>query len=203
MAWRVLDRPVMRTIPRLNVSSGNRLGVAALIALASFARAEASETITATAHVAGGSGAQASAPVRVVVDRLSTDAERDELMAALKKGGTAGVRALLSARDQIGSLHVGATQTPIKYVYARPMGDGRLITVMTATPIAFLGAGLPASKPTAGFELGLVLLEVAASRPGSGELVPAAKVRVNDQGGIVTEDYSADVVKLSNVVGKK
>jgi hypothetical protein len=32
--------------------------------------------------------------------------------------------------------------------------------------------------------------------------MPATKVRLNDQGAIVTEDYSGDVVQLSNVVGK-
>jgi hypothetical protein len=194
----------MCTPPRLTVSRGHLLGVAVLFALAPLAQAQASETITATAHVTSRSGVPASsAPVRLVVDRFSTDAERDEVMAALKQGGTESVRALLSARDQIGSLQVGKTNTPIKYAYARPTGDGRLITAITAAPIAFLGSGLPGAPPKAGFELGLVLLEVAASRPGTGELVPAAKVRIDDQGGIVTEDYSPEVVRLSKVVGQK
>jgi hypothetical protein len=192
----------MRTFSRLTVSRGHLLGVAVL-ALTPLAPAQASETITATAQVTSGAGVQASAPVRLVVDRFSTDAERDEVMAALKQGGTASVRALLSARDQIGSLQVGKASTPVKYVYARPTGDGRLITAITAVPIAFVGSGLPGAPPKAGFELGLVLLELTASRPGSGELVPAAKVRVDDHGGIVTEDYSPDVVRLSQVVGQK
>ncbi len=40
------------------------------------------------------------------------------------------------------------------------------------------------------------------ARPGHGEFVPAAKVSLNEQGAIVSEDYSDDLVRLSNVVGK-
>ena len=32
---------------------------------------------------------------------------------------------------------------------------------------------------------------------------PATKIRMNDQGAVVSEDYSAEVVHLSNVVGKR
>jgi len=189
----------MRT--RTAISAGFVLACVALLGLA-HVRATASETITAMARVKSAAGADASAPVSVVVDRFSTDGERDELMAALKKGGTAAVRDLLAGRAQIGSVQVGGTNTAIKYVYARAMGDGRLITAVTGSPIAFIGAGLPGAKPTTGFDLGLVLLEVAASGPGRGEIVPAAKIKLNDQGAIVTDDYSSEVVQLSNVVRK-
>jgi hypothetical protein len=46
------------------------------------------------------------------------------------------------------------------------------------------------------------MLEVAESRAGQGELVPAAKVRVTEQGAIVTEDYGSEVVRLSNITKK-
>jgi len=73
---------------------------------------------------------------------------------------------------------------------------------VTGSPIAFIGAAAPGAKPRAGFDLGLVILEVMASGPGRGELVPATKVRLDDKGAIVTEGYSDDVVQLSNVMGK-
>lgn len=159
-------------------------------------------TITATATVKTASGASASAPVTVTVRQFTTDAQRSELMAALKKGGTASARAVLVKRRDIGTVQLGARMTPIKFAYARPTGDGRLITVVTAEPLVFLGAGLPGAKPTAGYDLGLVMLQMAASGPGSGELVPATKIRLNEQDAIVTEDYSGEVVHLTNVVGK-
>lgn len=174
----------------------------ALLALTPAAVANAAETIVATAHVKTAAGAEATVPITVALDRLSTDAERDGVMAALRKDGHGGVRTLLSSAPKIGSVQVGATTTAVQYAYARSMGSGRLITVITGSPIAFIGAGLPGAKPKEGFDLGLLVLEVMSSRDGRGEMVPAAKVRLNDNGAIVTEDYSAETVQLSKVVGK-
>ena len=200
----------MRTPPRLSIKPP-RLSiktifvpgfVAALLWLMPLTNAQAGETISATARVSTAGGVAATAPVSVIVDRFSTDAERDAVMAALKKGGTDAVRSLLLTSSPIGSLKVGSQLTVIKFVYARTTAEGRLITAVTGSPIAFLGAGAPGAKPKDGFYLGLVTLQLVASGGGHGELMPATKVRLNDQGAIVTEDYSGDVVQLSNVVGK-
>jgi hypothetical protein len=175
--------------------------VFALLVTASVAAA-ATETITATARLKTAGGAEATAPVTVILDRLSTDAERDQVVAALKEGGSSRARDMLFARSPIGTVKVGGTNTAIKYAYARTTGDGRLITVVTATPIAFIGAGLPGAQPKTGFDLGLVMLTVATSGAGHGELVPATKVKMNDQGALVTDGYSSEVVNLVNVAAK-
>jgi hypothetical protein len=192
----------MRIPPCLAASHIHPICLAALLCLAPLARAHAADTITATANVKSSGGVAATAPVTIIVDKFSTDTERDEIMAALKKGGTEGVRALLLPRPPIGTLKVGNESTAIKYVYSRTTGGGRLITAVTGSPIAFVGASRPGAQPRTGFSLGLVMLELMASGAGHGELVPATKVRLNDQGAIVTEDYSGDVVQLSNVVRK-
>jgi len=190
----------------MRVHTLSAVGVALLCTIPFTARAAAApaevQTLTALATVKTVGGASPSAPLTVVVRQFTTDAERSELMAALKKGGTASARALLVKRRDIGTVQLGARMTPIKFAYARATGDGRLITVVTAQPLVFLGAGLPGAKPTSGYDLGLVMLQVAASGPGSGELVPATKIRLNEQDAIVTEDYSGEVVHLTNVVGK-
>jgi len=85
--------------------------------------------------------------------------------------------------------------------------SGRAKTISaTHFAAALLGctmlAGLPGAAPKAGFDLGVVMLEVATTGPGHGTLVPATKVRMDEGGAIVTEDYGADVVRLTNVVGK-
>jgi hypothetical protein len=183
----------------------SRIGLLVLVSVLwvmPLARAQSTETITATAHVKTKGGVEASAPVTITVDRFSTETERNELLAALKQGGTAAVRKLLGTRQQVGSVKVGTTVTPIKYVYARTTAAGRLITAVTGSPIAFVGAGLPDAPPKTGFDLGLVLLDLATSGSGQGELVPATKVRVNEQGALVTDDYSGEVFQLSNVVRK-
>lgn len=167
-----------------------------LVAISAQAR-QTSDTISADATVKSAGGVKASAPVVVTIKRYSTDAERDALLASLKKGGTASARELLAKQADLGAVQVGARQTPIKYAFRRSTGGGQLVTVVTAEPMLFLGGGVPDAKPKSGFDLGLVLLDTTGK--GSGELVPATKIRVNADGAIVTEDYSGEVIALSNV----
>jgi hypothetical protein len=175
----------------------NLFTLVALAGTVSPAWAQA-ETITATASVKNASGASTNAPVTVVVDRFATDAEREALLAAVKSGGTAAARELLTKQRDAGTLQLGSQRVAVKYAYARSTGSGRLITVITAQPI-----GGPDAKPKPGFDLGLALLELTASGPGHGELSPAAKVRIDAQGAIVTEGATpADTVQLSNVAKK-
>jgi len=88
--------------------------VLAVLCLPPLARAQAGKTMTATANMKT-SGA-AAAPVSVVVDRFSTDRERDELLAALEESGTEGVpRGLLLTRPPIGTLKVGNESTAITF----------------------------------------------------------------------------------------
>jgi hypothetical protein len=42
-----------------------------------------------------------------------------------------------------------------------------------------------------------------ASGKGDGELAPATKVKMNDQGAIVTGEYGAETVRLVNIVKAK
>ena len=180
------------------------VGSACLTAAAAFVpqgRQGTAETYTADASVKRANGSQASAKLTATIRTWATDAERDALVAAVKKGGTAA-RDLLAKRANAGSIQVGAAPTPVKYAYARSVGSGRLITLVTAQPIHYVGGDAPNAKPKAGYDLGLVLLQVEGATPGTGEVAPAAKVKVDDKGAIVTEDYGADAVRLTNVVKK-
>jgi len=177
--------------------------VAALMLLAAAVRgAPGVETFSAEASLKTAGGVKATAPVIVTIERFATDAEREALIAAVKQGGTSGARELLAKGDDLGMLTVGAHATPIKYAFARPSALGRVVTVVTARPIAFVGAGLPDAKPTAGYDLGLLLLQVVNGSPGHGELLPATKIRVDAKGAIVSEGYIGEVMSVSNVVGR-
>ena len=162
-----------------------------------------SQTFTATASLKTKAGAEMTAPVTIVITRLSTDNERDAVVGALKKDGTPGVVKSLKAMGDAGYIEVGERRTPLKYAYARPMSGGRLITVIASAPIVHLGAGLPDAKPKTGFDLALAILDVKDAGSGTGELVPAATVKVNETGAIQTQDYGAETVRLTNVQVKK
>ena len=175
--------------------------LAGWIAPASRAQAPG-ETFVATASVRGPSGTQ-TAPVTIVLTRFTTDQERTTVVDALKSGGTPAVVERLKAMEDVGYIEVGERRSPLKYAYARAAGSGRLITVISPTPIAHLGAGLPDAKPKAGFDLALALLELPSSGSGTGELAPAAKVKVTGAGAIETEDYGAEVVRLTDAHAKR
>jgi len=179
------------------------VGSACLVTVAAFVpqgRQGTAETYTADASVKRANGSQASAKLTATIQAWATDADRDALVAAVKQGGSAA-RELLAKRANAGTIEVGAGPTPIKYAYARSVGSDRLITLVTAQPIHYVGGNAPNAKPKAGYDLGLVLLQVGASS-GTGEVAPAAKVKVDDKGAIVTEDYGADVVRLTNITKK-
>jgi hypothetical protein len=102
----------------------------------------------------------------------------------------------------VGVLQVGDRRTPIKFAAERPTGSGRLVTVLTAEPVIFVGGGLPDAKPRSGFDLGLAILDLQDTG-GTGELVPAAKIGVDAGGALLTEDYGAMVVWLHDLVRAK
>jgi hypothetical protein len=168
-----------------------------LVLVAAAAVAQAPQRLTGTASVKRGA-ASASLPVTFTITRMATNPERESVLKALKEGGTAAVQKALRGMPDAGVLQLGDTKTPIKYVSERPIDSGRLLTIATAEPVLFLGGGLPAAKPRAGYEVGLVMLTLDAKYSGTGEFAPAASVGV-DSGALVIQDYGATVVWLTGV----
>jgi len=161
----------------------------------------AEETYLATASIKGTAG-PVTAKVVIVIDRNTTDAERAKAVEALKSGATPALQQLLATMPAIGHIELVSRQTPIKYAYSRPTGSGRLITIVTDRPIGYLGGNAPDAKPKAGYDLAFALLTVPGTGKGTGELAPAAKAKVDEAGAVVTEDYGAEVVTLSDVEKK-
>ena len=190
-----------RGILSLVAAGAVALGEAILAPSAASAQA-GGETFTATAS-AKSADASATAKVTVAIERFATEAERAALVKALKEGGTAAARPVLSGMKDSGYLELGQRRTPIKYAYARSTGSGRLITVVTAQPILFLGAGLPEAKPKSGYDFAVAILDLDASGKGEGELAPAAKVKMNESGAVVIDDYGAEKVWLKSVAPAK
>jgi hypothetical protein len=180
-----------------------RIGLLSLIVLTcavSSARAQG-ETFTATAAATGSGGPTASTPVVVSIRQYTSDGDRNEMLTALKKGMSEAL-ALLAKRKDLGSIQIAGRQTPIKYAYAHTTPAGRLIAVAAIVPIALPDAGASKSQPRAGFDAGVIFLDLPASAPASGQLIPNASVHVDADGSIVAEDSSGDVVRLTNVAKK-
>jgi hypothetical protein len=184
---------------RARLATGGLLVLFAAAMLAAASGPTPPETFTATASVKTG-GASAAAPVTVAIHRYASALERSAVMKAIGEGGTPALRKLLSTYDDVGYIELAQKRTPIKYAGQRSTGSGRLLTVVTAEPILYLGerAGT-AHRPKEGFEVGVAMLEVAESGGGTGELVPAAKVSQDESDALLIEDYGATVIWLKDI----
>ena len=157
------------------------------------------ETFTATATVKTGGGATATAPVRIVVDRMMPQAEAEKYAAAFRKGGAAEFRKALAGVKPTGSVTLGTGKpTPTRITFERRTDKGRLITIVTDTPILFLGAGVPAAKAKEGYDFAIIDIEVSDQGRGSGTMSPAAKIGLKDSLFVVS-DYSIELVQLKDI----
>ena len=181
---------------------GLALAIGLLCPALAIAGQPGAETFTATASVKSPT-ATAAAKLTIRIDRFVSEAEREPILAAIKKNDPAATQRALSAAPDIGYIEVGKRRTPIKYAYARSTGDGRLITVVTAQPVLFVGGSVPGAKPAAGFELALALLILDGKDTGEGEIAPAARVKMNDTGAVVTDDYAREMVRLTSITRVK
>jgi len=189
-------------------SRGWRLsGVLAALALA-VAAAPATgqdkpETYNATASVKTAAGATMTAPVVITIDRWTNDADREKAVAALKAGGTTGLQKQLAGTPAVGTLQVGEVKAPLHFARSLPVGGGKVVTVVTSKPVFYVGAGAPDAKAKAGYDVAVVLFQVDAAGKGDvGDFAPAAKVKMDDRGALVTEDYGAEAVRLEGIAKK-
>lgn len=161
-------------------------------------QAHAADTFTATATV---KGTGRSAALTVMVQTYSTDGDREALAKALKQGGNTAARELLSKKADVGSVLLGTNATPVKYAHDEHVGPHRVITIVTAVPIHFVGGDAPNARLKVGYNLGVIQLDLS-NTPGTGAAAPAAKVSVDKDNGLIIEDYGAEEVVLSKVVQK-
>ncbi len=185
--------------------------LSSLAALALFVTAPAAfaqgtpEVYNATASLKTAAGAAMTAPVVISISHWTTDGDRDKVRAALKAGGTSAVQKQLAAMADAGFLQVGQVKTPLRFARVLPVAGGKVVTVATSQPVFYVGAGMPGSKPIekAGYDLAVVIFQVdAAGKGDTGDFAPAAKVKFDDQGAFVVEDYGAEAVRLTGIAKK-
>jgi hypothetical protein len=175
---------------------------AAVLTVATASAQTVPETFTATASVKHGE-ASASAPLVVTITRYASAEERDAVVKAVREHGTAGARKALAAMSDAGFIELGARRTAVKFAGVRPTGSGRLVTILTAEPMLFLGAGIPAARARQGFDVAVAMLDLNDAGAGLGELAPAAKVALDAEGALRIEDYGATVVWLQGLARAK
>jgi hypothetical protein len=178
-------------------------GIALVFTLLLTSVAFGTETYTARAELRTADGKLHAAPVTVSLDRILTPAERETLITAFRAGDAAALRKAIAAQSSLGYVEGGTkTRVPIKFAFPRSTGDGKILTIVCSEPIVHIGGDMPDAKPKAGFDVAFLLLVLDAGGNGTGEIAPAAKLKVREDDALVTEDYGAQTVWLKDVSRK-
>ena len=184
-----------------------RWGGLAVLVLGTAAAASAggAESYNATASLETAGGTKVTSPVVISISRWSTDAERDKARVALKSGGTTAVQKELAGMPDVGTIQVGEIKTPIRFARALPVGEGKVITLITSQTIVAIGGGMRGATAAdkVGYDVAVAIFQVdGAGKGDAGDLAPAAKVKFDDKGAFVVEDYAGEAVRLVGISKK-
>jgi hypothetical protein len=133
----------------------------------------------------------------VSVRDWTSDAETKALRASLGQGVAAAKQALW--KQDLGYLAIsGSLGWPINFAKTYPGANGgQRIVALTDRPIGF-GEAYTSSSST-DYPFGIVELNLDAKGSGSGVLVPAARITIDEQGGIKIDPYGQQAQSLVNV----
>lgn len=137
----------------------------------------------------------------IVIERWSTDEERDRLRDTLtEKGSDALLSALRDIRPRAGYIRTSTSLGwDVQFAREHPLeGGGLRVIVATDRPLSFWELWARPRRADYGFTLAEIRL--AADGRGEGKLVPAAKVTWNEAARAVeVENYAFEPVRLTEV----
>ena len=138
--------------------------------------------------------------IDIVINRWSTDQERDQLLSTLREGGTDGLlRALQKIKDPAGYIRTPSSiGYPLRFARQITMADGgRRIIIATDRYVSFLEA---TTQPrSVDYPFMLVDIRIGADGKGTGKLMPLAKVTANEDHTVEIENYASEPVRLTEV----
>jgi hypothetical protein len=164
--------------------------------------ATAPETFSAKARVENSAGAAIESPIQVHIERYTPDFDRTAVENGLKYNGYSGFLTALRKAPDVGYVDLNGQKTTIRWARQTTAAAGRTIVVVTDKPVYFIGGGLAASKPRAGYEVALMQLQIDAKGSGAGTMAAAARVKPGGETGVQVDDYAEAPVKLLTVTRK-
>jgi hypothetical protein len=176
-------------------------GVAVVVSLAATPALAQGERFSATANNLSGVGRQGViGPVDIILQRYSTEAERNRFLAALTERGPDALLEAFQKAPSIGRLGApGRIGYEIRYAAEMPGEDGgRRIVIATDRRMSFMEA---ANRPrTVDYPFTVVQLNLDNDGKGEGRASIYAKIEVDKKNNaIVLEDFGIQPVTLMNV----
>ena len=183
----------------MNVFSG---GCAlALMALLVVPQA-GSETLDVIAKAApkGAATGAITVPMIVQIDRYTPEHARTTMTDGLKFGGYPGFLKALRDAPPAGTIEVAGEKFVIRWAREVPTATGRTVSLITETPVFFVGIGRRGAPPTAGYEVAVVQLTFDKSGKGTGTMAAAARVKPGGDTGVRLDTYADAPLTLTATV---
>jgi hypothetical protein len=153
-------------------------------------------TVSASGSVKGG----ITVPMTVSLERYTPDFERTKMTDGLKYNGYPGFLNALRQAPQVGTLEVAGDTFKIRWARQQANDAGRVISLVTDEPVAFIGSGKRGAKPTAGYEVAVIQLTLDKAGHGSGTMAAAARVKPGGETGVRIDSYADRPVTLAVTV---
>lgn len=136
-------------------------------------------------------------PVTIQIDRYTPEHARVTMTDALKHGGYPGFLRALRDAPPAGNLDINGRKIRIRWARQVATESGRTLSFVTEAPVYFVGGALKNAKPTAGYELGVILFTLDKKGSGEGTMAAAARVKPGGDTGVRLDDYAETPLKLT------
>jgi hypothetical protein len=179
-------------------------GLALASALALAQTSGTPERFTALAVNMSNVGAPGAQTVEIVVNRWSTDAERDRLMIALREKGPDKLLETLQKMPRVGYFRTpNSIGYDLHYARRHPLPDGgERVVIATDRRISFWEAS---NQPRSiDYPFTLIELHINANGEGEGKMSLATKITVDPENKVVVlENYASQPILLNAVKREK
>ena len=138
--------------------------------------------------------------LQIQVTRWSSDAERDQVTAALVEKGEDALLDVVRKLPRAGTLRTpDSVGHPLRYARRSPAGNGgENIVIITDRPMSF--SELRYAPPSRDYPFTVIRLRVNSDGQGQGDLMIATRIMADRATkDIAFENYTAGVVQLQNV----
>jgi len=154
---------------------------------------------SASVSFTGPSGTAATT-LKIHVESYTSDRDRTVLLNALRTNGYQAFLPAFRKAPVVGYVQIKEEKWDLRYAQQQLKELGQTVTVATDQPMYFVGGGRPDAKPRAGFEMGVIRVELDTIGMGAGTMAAAARVKPSADGqGVEIEDYGDTPVKLTMV----
>jgi hypothetical protein len=183
-----------------------QLSSSAVTVDAQSVKREAKERLLATSVNMSNVGTANAGRIEIVIERWSSDRERDELIATLKEQGSDALLRKLQDMPRVGYIrdaNGGSIGWDLHFARERKLEDGgRQIVLATDRPIsAWEAFNRPRSSE---YDFTLADIRFDGDGKGVGKLAVAAKITTNPKTGVIEiENFASEPVRLTEVTSSR